>query len=200
MGRYEDVFRRSLTDPAGFWAEAAQHIDWYAEPETILDDSNPPFYRWFRGGALNTCHNALDRHVDGGRGDQQALIYDSPVTGTKKTFTFKELRDETARFAGVLSSLGIEKGDRVVIYMPMIPEAVVAMLACRRAAPDRRRPWPAQDALGKDLAEDHARHRQRQQRRAGAFHDRRPGCPRRASSYSSSERSRLTLWSSTVAW
>ena len=132
MGRYEDVFRRSLTDPAGFWAEAARAIDWYSEPETILDDSNPPFYRWFGGGTLNTCHNALDRHVEGGRAEQQALIYDSPVTGTRKTFTFRELRDETARFAGVLSSLGIEKGDRVVIYMPMIPEAVVAMLACAR--------------------------------------------------------------------
>ena len=132
MGRYEDVFHRSLTDPAGFWAEAARAIDWYTEPETILDDGNPPFYRWFRGGTLNTCHNALDRHVDGGRAEQRALIYDSPVTAAKKTFTFGELRDETARFAGVLSSLGIEKGDRVVIYMPMIPEAVVAMLACAR--------------------------------------------------------------------
>jgi propionyl-CoA synthetase len=132
MGRYEDVFHRSLTDPAGFWAEAAQAIDWYEQPQIILDDSNPPFYRWFRGGRLNTCHNALDRHVDSGRADQRALIYDSPVTGTKRTLTYLELRDETARFAGVLSGLGITKGDRVVIYMPMIPEAVVAMLACAR--------------------------------------------------------------------
>ncbi len=132
MGRYEDVFRRSLTDPAGFWAEAASGIDWYTEPATILDDSNPPFYRWFRGGTLNTCHNALDRHVAGGRADQAALIYDSPVTGVTETFTYKELRDQTAKFAGVLASLGIGKGDRVIIYMPMIPEAVVAMLACAR--------------------------------------------------------------------
>ena len=132
MGRYEDVFNRSLSDPAGFWAEAAQAIDWYEQPQIILDDSNPPFYRWFRGGRLNTCHNALDRHVDSGRADQRALIYDSPVTGTKRTLTYRELRDETARFAGVLSGLGITKGDRVVIYMPMIPEAVVAMLACAR--------------------------------------------------------------------
>jgi propionyl-CoA synthetase len=132
MGRYEDVFHRSLTDPAGFWAEAAQAIDWYEQPHTILDDSNPPFYRWFRGGRLNTCHNALDRHVDSGRADQRALIYDSPVAGTKRTLTYRELRDETARFAGVLSGLGITKGDRVVVYMPMIPEAVVAMLACAR--------------------------------------------------------------------
>jgi propionyl-CoA synthetase len=132
MGRYEEVFRRSLTDPAGFWAEAAQAIDWYEEPEAILDDSNPPFYRWFRGGSLNTCHNALDRHVEGGRAGQTALIYDSPVTGTKRSYTFGELTDETARFAGALAGLGVGKGDRVVIYMPMIPEAVVAMLACAR--------------------------------------------------------------------
>ena len=132
MGRYEDVFRRSLADPAGFWAETAKAVDWYQEPRVILDDSSPPFYKWFSGGTLNTCHNALDRHVDSGRGDQHALIYDSPVTGTKKTLTYRELRDETARFAAVLSGLGIAKGDRVVIYMPMIPEAVVAMLACAR--------------------------------------------------------------------
>jgi len=132
MGRYEDAFRRSLDDPAGFWAEAATAVDWYTEPQTILDDSNPPFYRWFRGGTLNTCHNALDRHVAAGRADQEALIYDSPVTGTKKAFTYRQLRDETARFARVLADLGIAKGDRVVIYMPMIPEAVVAMLACAR--------------------------------------------------------------------
>ncbi len=132
MGRYEDVFRRSLTDPAGFWAEAANAIDWYQEPQAILDDSNPPFYRWYRGGVLNTCHNALDRHVEAGRADQKALIYDSPVTDTKRSYTYRELRDETARFAGVLASLGIAKGDRVVIYMPMIPEAVIAMLACAR--------------------------------------------------------------------
>ncbi len=132
MGSYEDVFRRSLTDPAGFWAEAAGAIDWYTEPETILDDGNPPFYRWFAGGTLNTCHNALDRHVDSGRANQKALIYDSPVTGTQRSYTYEQLRDETARFAGVLHGLGIDKGDRVVIYMPMIPEAVVAMLACAR--------------------------------------------------------------------
>ena len=132
MGRYEDVFRRSLDDPAGFWAEAAAAVDWYQQPQSILDDSNPPFYRWYRGGTLNTCHNALDRHVEGGRGEQNALIYDSPVTGTKRAFTYRQLRDETARFAGALTGLGVKKGDRVVIYMPMIPEAVVAMLACAR--------------------------------------------------------------------
>src|SRR3984885_3538532 len=132
MGRYEDAFRRSLDDPAGFWAEAASAIDWYTKPERILDDSNPPFYRWYTGGTLNTCHTAVDRHVDNGHGDQPALIYDSPVTGTKSALTFTELRDETARFAGALAALGITKGDRVVIYMPMIPEAVIAMLACAR--------------------------------------------------------------------
>ncbi len=132
MGRYEDAYRRSLDDPAGFWAEAATAIDWYTQPETILDDSNPPFYRWYKGGTLNTCHNALDRHVDNGHGGQPALIYDSPVTGAKSELTFAELRDETARFAGALAGLGITKGDRVVIYMPMIPEAVIAMLACAR--------------------------------------------------------------------
>src|SRR5215469_239826 len=132
MGRYEDVFRRSLADPAGFWSEAATAVDWYQDPQVILDDSNPPFYKWFAGGTLNTCHNALDRHVDNGRGEQQALIYDSPVTGTTKAFTYRQLRDETARFAAVLKGLDIQKGDRVVIYMPMIPEAVVAMLACAR--------------------------------------------------------------------
>ncbi|HEX6453441.1 MAG TPA: propionyl-CoA synthetase [Trebonia sp.] len=132
MGAYEDAFRRSLQDPEGFWGAAAESIDWYTKPKTILDDSNPPFYRWFAGGTLNTCHNALDRHIDAGRGDQNALIYDSPVTGTKRAYTFRQLRDETAMFAGALRALGIAKGDRVVIYMPMIPEAVIAMLACAR--------------------------------------------------------------------
>ncbi|HZC25571.1 MAG TPA: AMP-binding protein, partial [Actinopolymorphaceae bacterium] len=132
MGAYDDAFRRSLDDPEDFWGEAAAGIDWYTKPETILDDSNPPFYRWFVGGTLNTCHNALDRHVDAGRGEQNALIYDSPVTGTKRTLTYRQLRDETAAFAGALKALGVAKGDRVVIYMPMIPEAVVAMLACAR--------------------------------------------------------------------
>jgi propionyl-CoA synthetase len=98
----------------------------------VLDDSNPPFYRWFPDGELNTCANALDRHVEGGRAEQPALIYDSPVTGSRRTYTYRELLDETARFAGVLRALGVQRGDRVVIYMPMIPEAVIAMLACAR--------------------------------------------------------------------
>lgn len=132
MAGYRALFDASIADPQGFWAQAARAVTWTREPKKILDDSNPPFYRWFADGELNTCFNALDRHVDDGRGDQPALIYDSPVTGTQRTYTFGELRDATAKFAGGLRGLGVEKGDRVVIYMPMIPEAVIAMLACAR--------------------------------------------------------------------
>src|SRR5579862_6107331 len=132
MGRYEDVYRRSLEDPEGFWEEAASEVEWDEWPGVVLDKGNEPFYRWFAGGVLNTCHNALDRHVAAGRGGQAALIYDSPVTGTKRTFTYTQLRDDVARFAGVLTEVGVGKGDRVVIYMPMVPEAVIAMLACAR--------------------------------------------------------------------
>ncbi|MGA2829675.1 MAG: propionyl-CoA synthetase [Streptosporangiaceae bacterium] len=132
MGRYADEFERSITDPESFWADAARAIDWYREPTVILDSSNPPFYRWFPDGEMNTCDNALDRHVRDGRGDQAALIYDSPVTGTSRRYTYRELLDQVARFAGVLQSLGVTKGDRVVIYLPMIPEAAISMLACAR--------------------------------------------------------------------
>ena len=132
MSRYAEVFRRSLADPEGFWGEAARAIDWYRAPTAVLDSSNPPFYRWFPDGVLNTCFNALDRHIRDGRGGQAALIYDSPVTGTVRTYTYAELLDEVARFAGVLRGLGVDRGDRVIIYMPMIPEAVIAMLACAR--------------------------------------------------------------------
>jgi len=132
MSRFDEVYRRSLEDPEGFWAEAAAAIDWDEPWERVLDDSRAPLYRWFAGGRLNTCHNALDRHVEGGRADQLALIYDSPVTGTAATFTYRELRDEVARFAGALAAQGVHAGDRVVVYMPMVPEAVIAMLACAR--------------------------------------------------------------------
>jgi propionyl-CoA synthetase len=132
MGRFEEVYRRSLADPEGFWADAAAAIDWDEPWQRVLDDTRSPFYRWFTGGRLNTCHNALDRHVDGGRADQLALIYDSPVTDTVKTFTYRELRDEVARFAGTLSAQGVGRGDRVIVYMPMVPEAAIAMLACAR--------------------------------------------------------------------
>ncbi|MGI9064595.1 MAG: propionyl-CoA synthetase [Pseudonocardiaceae bacterium] len=132
MGSHEQVYRRSMTDPDGFWSEAAAAIDWYRKPKQIVDRENPPFYRWFPDGELNTCYNAIDRHIADGRGDQAALIYDSPVTQTKRTYTYAQLRDEVARFAGVLTGLGVERGDRVVIYLPMIPEATIAMLACAR--------------------------------------------------------------------
>jgi len=131
--RYEEAYARSLQDPEGFWSEAAGDIHWYKPWDKVFDDSNAPFYRWFVGGMVNTCFNALDRHVDGGRGEQAALIYDSPVTGnTVKTFTYRELRDQVARFAGALRSLGVGVGDRVIIYMPMVPETIVAMLASAR--------------------------------------------------------------------
>ncbi|MEU0494602.1 propionyl-CoA synthetase [Mycobacterium sp. NPDC006124] len=132
MPGYREMFDASIEDPCAFWARAAEAVTWIRAPRRILDDSNPPFYRWFPDGELNTCANALDRHVAGGRGEQAALIYDSPLAGTKRTYTYRELLDETARFAGVLRGLGVEKGDRVVIYMPMVPEALVAMLASAR--------------------------------------------------------------------
>ncbi|WP_163512354.1 propionyl-CoA synthetase [Fodinicola acaciae] len=132
MASYRETYQRSLSDPAGFWLDAANTLSWHVPPTVALDDSRPPFFRWYPDGRLNTCHNALDRHVEHGRGGQPALIYDSPVTGTKRTYTYEQLRDEVAKFAGVLAGLGVTAGDRVVIYMPMIPEAVIAMLACAR--------------------------------------------------------------------
>jgi propionyl-CoA synthetase len=129
---YETAFQRSIQDPEGFWGEAAADCHWYKKWNKVLDDSDKPFYRWFAGGEINTCYNALDFHIENGRGNQTALIYDSPVTNTIKSFTYRELRDEVATFAGALDSLGVKKGDRVIIYMPMIPEAAVAMLACAR--------------------------------------------------------------------
>ncbi len=129
---YAAAYRRSLEDPEAFWGEAAEGIRWTRKWTRVLDDSRKPLYRWFVGGELNTCYNALDRHVDEGRADQPAVIYDSPVTNTVKTFTYREFRDLTARFAGALVKSGVTKGDRVIIYMPMVPEAVVAMLACAR--------------------------------------------------------------------
>ncbi|MGD9619798.1 MAG: AMP-binding protein [Mycolicibacterium sp.] len=152
MPSYRDLFDASITDPAAFWADAAQAVTWTRQPERILDDRDKPFYRWFPDAELNTCANALDRHVHGGqerwahgrsagddsgnlhggRAEQPALIYDSAVTDTKRTFSYAELLDHTARFAGALRDLGVGKGDRVVIYLPMIPEAAIAMLACAR--------------------------------------------------------------------
>jgi len=132
MGKYEELFQRSISDPEGFWGEAAEAITWYKKWDKVLDSSNPPFYRWFTGGEMNTCYNALDRHVEDGRGDQTAIIYDSPVTGTIRKISYRDLLDQVSRFAGALKGLGVEKGDTVIIYMPMISQAVVAMLACAR--------------------------------------------------------------------
>jgi propionyl-CoA synthetase len=132
LARFDDVYRRSLDRPEEFWAEAAAAIDWVEPWQRVLDDSRAPFFRWFTGGRLNTCYNAIDRHVERGRAEQPALIYDSPVTDTVAVLTYSELLDAVARFAGVLAAQGVERGDRVVVYMPMVPEAVVAMLACAR--------------------------------------------------------------------
>ena len=129
---YDEAYQKSLKDPDAFWGEAAESCFWYKKWDKVLDDSNKPFYRWFVGGETNTCYNALDFHIENGRGDQIALIYDSPVTDTIKKYTYTELRDEVAKFAGVLAAQGVVKGDRVLIYMPMIAEAAIAMLACAR--------------------------------------------------------------------
>jgi len=132
MQDYQTIYDRSINDPEGFWGEVAEDIHWFKKWDQVLDDSNKPFYRWFAGGELNTCYNALDLHVDNGRGEQAALIYDSPVTGNQRTYSYAQLRDEVARFAGALRAQGVEKGDRVIIYMPMVPGAVISMLACAR--------------------------------------------------------------------
>jgi propionyl-CoA synthetase len=131
MRTYESVFRASVDNPEAFWLEAARAVDWQTAPTKALD-ARPPFYSWFPDGELNICANALDRHVEAGHGDRAALIYDSPVTGTKRTYTYAQLLDEVARFAGVLAGLGVGRGDRVVVYLPMVPEAAIAMLACAR--------------------------------------------------------------------
>ncbi|HEY1301608.1 MAG TPA: propionyl-CoA synthetase [Stellaceae bacterium] len=132
MAGYAETYRRAIERPEEFWAEAAAAIDWERRWDRVLDDSRPPFYRWFAGARLNTCWNALDRHVMAGRGARTALIWDSPVTGQVAHFTYRELRDEVARLAGVLAGLGVAKGDRVLVYMPMVPQAAMAMLACAR--------------------------------------------------------------------
>ncbi len=129
---YRATYDASLNNPEAFWAEQAGLVDWFVKPAEVLDRSRPPFYRWFTGGSLNTCYNALDRHVIRGRADQPALIYDSPVTGTSRTYSYSALLEMVAAFAAVLHDCGVGVGDRVVIYMPMIPEAVIAMLATAR--------------------------------------------------------------------
>ncbi len=131
-GNYESNYRESIENPEAFWGRAAEDVLWYKKYTRVLDDSKKPFYRWFSGGEMNTCYNCVDYHVESGRGEQTAIIYDSPITGTIKRYSYKELQDQVARFAGILSKRGANKGDRVIIYMPMIPEAVFAMLACAR--------------------------------------------------------------------
>ncbi len=129
---YDEIYRRSIEDPQGFWRDAAEDIRWFRPWDRVLDDSRPPFSRWFPGALVNTCYNAVDLHVEEGRAEQTALVYDSPVTGTVSRRSYRELQSEVARFGGVLQRFGVQKGDRVLIYMPMVPEAVVAMLACAR--------------------------------------------------------------------
>jgi propionyl-CoA synthetase len=131
-GAYQAAYEAWRRDPESFWAHAAESIHWYRRWDHVLDASRAPFYRWFSGGLVNTCYNLLDAHVENGRAEQVALIYDSPVTGTIKSYTYRELLNEAARFAGALRQQGVAKGDRVIIYMPMVPEAVIAMLACAR--------------------------------------------------------------------
>ena len=132
MSSYQQAYDQSLSDPAGFWGEAAKLVKWDKAPKVILDDSNVPLYRWFSDGMLNTCYNALDRHVIDGRADQPAVIHESAITGKSSVLTYAQMLEKTARFAGALRMAGVEKGDRVVIYMPMVPEALVVMLACAR--------------------------------------------------------------------
>ena len=129
---YKDIYARSLADPEGFWMQEADKIDWVKKPSKALFDDNAPLYEWFSDGLVNTCWNAVDRHVEAGRGAQAAIIHDSPVTGTKHKISYAQLRSRVARLAGALRAKGVEKGDRVIIYMPMVPEALEAMLACAR--------------------------------------------------------------------
>ncbi len=129
---YDETYATSLADPTRFWGSAAESIQWDRRWDSVLDDTNPPFYRWFTGGRLNTCYNALDLHIERGRGKQTALIYDSPVTNTVRSYTYSQLRDDVALLAGALVAEGVERGDRVIIYMPAVPEAAMAMLACAR--------------------------------------------------------------------
>ena len=129
---YQQEYQASIEDPEAFWAEKAKLVPWFKEPKNILSTDEHGIHRWYADGEMNTCYMALDHHVENGRGDQAALIYDSPVTDQKRTFSYSELRDEVARCAGMLQMQGVAKGDRVVIYLPMIPEAVISMLACAR--------------------------------------------------------------------
>ncbi len=132
VSSYIEIYDESVNQPENFWGEAATDVQWIKKWDKVLDESNKPFYKWFIGGELNTCYNALDYHVESGSGEQTAIIYDSPVTGTIKKISYGDLLDAVSKFAGGLSGLGVRKGDTIIIYMPMIPEAVVAMLSCAR--------------------------------------------------------------------
>jgi len=132
MGDFDNLYQHSIADPESFWRDAAAGIEWFKEPTTILDDSKTPFTRWFPDGELNACYNAVDHHVKNGRAEQAAIIYDSPVTDSSETISYGELLERVALFAGVLKNCGVSKGDRVLIYMPMVPEALVAVLASAR--------------------------------------------------------------------
>jgi propionyl-CoA synthetase len=129
---FVEIYNRSIMDPEGFWGDVAEAIHWNKKWDRVLDDRNAPRYRWYTGGVLNTCYNALDVHVENGLGDRAALIYDSPITDSKVTYSYSALLNEVASCAGVLADLGVAKGDRVIIYMPMIPQAIISMLACAR--------------------------------------------------------------------
>src|ERR1700736_4901433 len=130
--RYHEVHARSLRDPEGFWGEAAREIDWIVSAKKVFDPSMGLYGRWFAGAVVNTCYNALDRHVAGGRAQQGAVIHDSPLSGSVTKFTYAELLHEVKALAAIMAGFGVVKGDRVILYMPMVPEAVVAMLACAR--------------------------------------------------------------------
>ena len=129
---YAELHKTSVEDPEGFWGGCAEYLHWYKKWDKVLDDSNPPFYRWFVGGKTNICYNAVDRHALGDKRGSAAIIWESPTTGQSRILTYFQLYKEVNRFAGVLKNLGIKKGDRIIIYLPMVPEAVVAMLACVR--------------------------------------------------------------------
>ena len=130
--KFNEIYQKSINNPEKFWKDASEDIFWFKKPTKILNKSNPPFYKWYEDGVTNTCYNALDFHIDQGNGNKTALLYDSPITGNKAKFSFIELKEKVSKFAGALDNQGVKKGDRVIIYMPMIPEAVIAMLACGR--------------------------------------------------------------------
>ena len=127
--KFNRIYNESIQNPEVFWQKAADDIFWFKKPSKILNKTNPPFYKWYEDGVTNTCYNALDFHIDQGKGKKTALIYDSPITSNKSKFTYEELKSKVSKFAGALKEQGTNKGDRVIIYMPMIPEAVIAMLA-----------------------------------------------------------------------